>query len=184
MLTLAEAVAAAWNTRCNPWISNTATTTTVEGVDLTSDLGAQATAVVDYPGTSANDALDNQVAGVVRHIIARRYRGGKPKTFMPAVPTNAQADGSHFTDTYVNGLGTAFNNFIGDISTITGAGTDLTNMVNVPYYHGATWVEDMTTGRWRRIPTYRAAPVPDIVTSASVDALMGSQRRRRVGWPP
>lgn len=182
MLSLAEAVGSAWNTNCCPHQSEDITTTEIDGVDLSSELGAGATADVDYVGGTTDPAVENQIAAVVKFEISRRYRGGKPKMYFPGAPTSAVEDDSHFTTAYVNALGTAFTSFDAAIGEIAESGTLLSGIVNVSYYKGFTAVENPITGRYRNVPTYRGAGFPtDFINSFTADTLMGSQRRRRIG---
>lgn len=181
MLAIAEAIASAWNTHCCPAQSEDITTTTVDGVDLTSDMGASATAEVDYPGGVAAAAVSNQIPAIIKYDIDRRYRGGKPKMYFPGPSVDAVLDDSHFTTTYVNALASAFTAFINEVTAISESGTNINEYVNVSYYKGFTAVENMITGRWRNVPTYRTAAdvIIDPVPSVTVDQLFGSQRRRR-----
>jgi hypothetical protein len=68
--------------------------------------------------------------------------------------------------------------FIDDrIGTSSGT-TIITNHVNISYFHGYTLGPPKPGGFQPKIPTPRATPVVDIITSVSVPSLVGSQRRR------
>jgi hypothetical protein len=179
MLTFAEDIAAAWNTHCSPWQNENTTLTTVDGVDLSSTSGASATAVVSHAGNLTTAPVDNAIAAIIKYEIDRRYRGGKPKMYFPGADTSMVADVAHWTTAAVNGLATAFNAFNGALTALTVSGTALDGLWNISFYQGFTSAQNPVTHRWRNIPSYRAVPLQDAVNSFTVDALMGSQKRRR-----
>jgi hypothetical protein len=181
ILSLAETVVASWTNRIGAYQSNDVFTLQCIGNDLSSDTGASATADTDNSGGVADGSIDNQIAAVVKHVIARRYRGGKPKTFVPGIAASYQADQSHWTTALANDLGSAFAAFNTDIAGMSADGCDLSGLVNVSFYTGFTTPKNEETGRYRNVPTYRAVPLIDTVTSFSCDTLFGSQRRRRLG---
>lgn len=181
MLTLAEGVAAAWNDTCGQHQSHNVTTTACDGIDLTTDSGAAATADVDYPGGADEAPVDNQVAGIVKYIIARRYRGGKPKMYIPGLGISGVLDNSHWTTSFADAMGTAFTDFDSAISLLSAGSTDLQEIVNVSFYKGFTPSQNPVTLRWRNIPTYRSEVIIDPVGAFTFDELFGSQKRRRVG---
>lgn len=181
MLTLAEQIAATWNDTCGALQAADVITTQCDGVDLSSTSGASATADVDDAGGGPNPAVANQIAAIGKFIIARRYRGGKPKMFLPGVATAFQADDSHWTTTFANDYGSALNSFNEGIADLSAGSTNLVGIVNVSFYQGFSSSENPVTKRYRNIPTYRTVPLVDSVTSFTADTLMGSQRRRRVG---
>lgn len=184
-LTFAEDIGSAWNTNINPLLGMDVVTQEIDVVDLSSESGLSGTADVDYTGGSAYGPFDNQIAVVIKDEIARRYRGGKPKTFLPGHNNGVQADGSHITSDAASALGTAwtaFNTAIAAISVVEGGTTITCNgMVNVSMYEGFTAIENTITGRWRNVPKYRTTPLVDLIESFTVDTLLGSQRRRRIG---
>jgi len=181
MLTFAEGVASAWNTWCTPIVTSDTTLTTVEGTDMSSDLGAQATADVTYSGSDGGTPVQNATAAVVKGIISRRYRGGKPKNFLPGISTSGLADESHLTSGYASTIGTAWQNWWTAIGALTSSGVALSGPVNVSFYKGFTSHQDPFTLRWRNVPTYRSAALVDVIESFTVDELLGVQKRRRVG---
>ena len=180
LLSIAGGLASLFNTNIWALQSDGAEFSAVDAVDLSSSLGAAATALVTHLGGSANGQMDNQIAAVIKYVIDRRYRGGKPKMYLPAVPNNVQLDTAHFTNTYANDMGTGFSNFQAGLSGISSGGTSLANVVNVSFYSGFNAIENLADGRWRNVPKYRGAPVIDVVSSFTCDTLMGSQKRRRL----
>lgn len=180
MLYFCEGIVSAWDTYVGPFISSSVHTLACDGIDLSSDDGAGNTADVDVAGSGDATSVDNQIAGIVKFDIARRYRGGKPKMYLPGLGADLQEDGSHWTDAAVNDIGSAFTSMAGIIDEISTAGIALIGIVNVSRYQGFTAVENPITHRWRNIPTYRSDPLVDLVGGFTMDPLMGTQKRRRL----
>lgn len=65
------------------------------------------------PGTNATAVMPPQVAVAVSWTIAEVYRGGKPRTYLPGIPTSALtvAGGSQLTATYAGAIDTAATSF-------------------------------------------------------------------------
>lgn len=180
MLYFCEGIVGAWNTYIVPFQANTVHTLACDGIDLSSDDGAGNTADVDFPGGSEDAAVANQIAGIVKFDIARRYRGGKPKMYVPGLNLGLVLDDSHWTDTAVNDIGSAFTTMSGIIAEIATAGIALVTVVNVSRYQGFLAVENPVTHRWRNIPAYRPSPLVDAVGGYTMDPLFGTQKRRRL----
>jgi len=179
-LTFAEDIVGAWHTRVDPYRASTVTNSSCDVVDLSSDTGNSGTADVDTTGGVSSASCDNQVAAVVKFEIARRYRGGKPKMFVPGISVDYILDNSHWTVAFCNDMGTAFTNWNDDITAISAGGVDLNGVFNVGYYKGFTSIENPITHRWRNVPSYLAAPNTDIIESFTCDQVFGSQKRRRL----
>jgi len=178
-LAIAEAIGSVYDSAIIGLQDTNVTLSQVDVVDLSTEYGSSATADVDYHGSGVSGAVDNQIAAVVKFEIARRYRGGKPKMFIPGIESTYQEDGSHWTEAFCNDMGTAFTTFNSDIAEITEGSTDLAGIVNVSLYQGFTAVENPVTHRYRNVPTYRETPLIDTVESFTCDSLMGTQKRRR-----
>jgi|SRR5580700_1295436 hypothetical protein len=180
MLTLCEAIAEGFSTEFMGTFADSVTLTAVDGVDLSATDGAGNTADVDYSGTGGGAPLPNQTAAVLKFDISRRYRGGKPKMFLPVQGGDYLADESHFTSDFCDTLGAAGNSYNSYIKASYADDITLTGLVNVSFYEGFTSVENPVTHRWRNIPAYRAEPLVDAVGGFTCDPVMGSQKRRRL----
>ena len=152
--------------------------TSITATDLQTSSGNVGVAEVSVPGTNANGQLPAGMATCMNHKIARRYRGGKPKTFLPLGTVADVANGNTWTDAYQTAFATSFLEFVGDVLTFTSASFQPTNHVNVSYYAGFTAVLNPVTGRYRNVPKLRATPVIDTITTSVVAPKFGSQRRR------
>lgn len=154
--------------------------TECEVTDLSSDEGAQAS----FSGTTAGSVGGQVLAGgtclVANYTISRRYRGGKPRSYLPwgsaSTLENAQQWDADFLSDCRSKLDTFFATCIGS----TSGGCTITNQVNVSYYNGSTAVIVGSAGseRGKTIPTRRAVPLVNAVTSRAILGRPGSQRRR------
>jgi hypothetical protein len=115
---------------------------------------------------------------LVNFLITRRYRGGKPRWYLPwgggGDLTSRQEWTAGFITNVTSAISAIRTGFIGASS----GSTSVSNQVNVSYYSGFTAVENPITHRWRNVPTLRATPAVGVIESYSVAGLVSSQRRR------
>jgi hypothetical protein len=174
----AQSVGAAFGTRFAAYMAIGTSQTSVTVEDLNTNSGAVGFDVTAHAGTRNGGVLAPGTALMIQHIIARRYRGGKPKMFLPfGVSTDITAGGL-WSSAIVTPAGTAIINFYADLAAAgwTGAGT-ITH-TNVSYYQGFTVVTNPITHRSRNVPTLRGTPLIDTVINYSVEQGIASQRRR------
>lgn len=180
--TLATDVSTGFGTDLAPEMSQNYALTGVECTDLTSPTSAQGTWTGSVPGTRSSASVDNTLNDAVIHnfVIARRYRGGKPKTFWPFGVSGDRQDDAHWHSSFATEVENAWASFKTYLQALTGIGCTLTDHVNVSYYSGFASVQNPVTKRWENIPTPRTGTaVIDGITGNSVNLMIGSQRRRR-----
>lgn len=177
--TFCTAVGTHWNTRLGPFYDNSSGLLRTDAEDLSSPTSAVGEDVNTHIGTRAGDRLQAATSAVISAAIARRYRGGHPRSYLAVGTFPDLADRQTWTSTFVNALQTAFVLFINDITTSVWAGGGTLGPVNVSYFNG---FHNFTfpSGRTRPIPTLRAAPVIDAITDYFVRTKLGSQRRRNL----
>lgn len=181
--TLASDIAAAWATHLAPNIGSDWSLTEVDVLDIATNSGLSGTAAVSTPGGISSNPIPAQVAVNVEFDIARRYRGGKPRMFLPP-PTNAQTvDVAHWTAAYVTAVDTGVLAWATEIEALSVGSMGSLQHVNLSYYEGFTNVTN-SSGRTRAAPKYRDAAKLDTITAYSAKQTMGSQRRRRVSTTP
>lgn len=147
--------------------------------DLSSSTAAVGSATFSHTGTRTGDGLPPGTCAMEQFIIARRYRGGKPKIFLPFGTSTDLTGAGVWSGSALTAFNTAWANHIVAILAggWTGAGT-LTH-VSVSYYEGFTAVQNPVTGRWRNVAKLRVGgPVVDAVVSYSIEQGISSQRRR------
>jgi hypothetical protein len=131
--------------------------------DLSSNLGAQALYTESNAGGMTGPTFSAQVACVISWHVARRYRGGHPRTYLPPPEQTQIFDTSHWKDTFVSSALGAANSFMGAVNAITT--TELTSVTlgQVSY----------VLNKARRDP-----PIFERFETVSVDSRIDTQRRR------
>lgn len=175
---LATAIATEWNSNLAAMTATTDVLDSVECQDLSSDLGVVGVATPSDAGTRSGTAFPASIAANISHIIARHYRGGKPKTFLRCGVTSDlhSSSSNDWSSSFQSALKTAWQAWVAGV--LSTPNCNLTNIVNVSYYQGFTSVLNPVTGRTRDVPKLRTTPVVDVITDAAVIARLGSQRRR------
>jgi hypothetical protein len=159
-------------------INSTFTLVEIDLLDITTETGASGSWTGTEEGGDTTSPVAAQVATSVEFDIARRYRGGKPRMFLPPPGSSEVADPAHWTDGFVSGTNTNMAAFMTEIGAISVGGlSDLTH-VSLSYYKGFTNLPN-SSGRERAVPTYRATALVDTVTGYSTKKMFGSQKRRR-----
>lgn len=178
--TFASDVATNWGVEIAPFVFTTEALHGVTCTDLATDVGAEGTWTGDIAGTDANGAeLPANAAAVVNHHIARRYRGGRPRTYLRAGTTASLATGStnEWSTTFQNSLLTAWSAWVTYVGGRSYASFTVDGEANVSWFSGNT-VFTTPTGRARNIPVKRAVPLLDPIVGSVVAAKVGSQRKR------
>lgn len=134
-------------------------------------------------GTSGGAPLPDSIGMLARHTIARRYRGGKPKSFTPLGAATDLDPSGDFNAAALATVNTAWVAFWASLITITNAGTSLDRMVSISYFSGSTWQpHPPPANKTVRVPTLRVAPVIDDITATALSPRPGSQRRRNFAF--
>lgn len=178
---IASDIRAAFSTDLAGLMSDDFDLAEVEVTDLSSATGGQGSDTTLVNGTRAGNPPMIDSAVNLGFTIARRYRGGKPKTFLPF---GIQSDVSttvysEWTTGFQSGVNSDWTNFDTAVLAISTGGTAVTQHVSVSYYEGFTAAQNPVTGRWRNIPKLRAAPVVDVITGHEANLEISQQRRRR-----
>ena len=155
------------------------TLTSVQIQDLNSSTGAQGSSTTASVGTRTGATTTANVASLFNHQIARRYRGGKPRSYFPFGNNGdlqtQQSWGASFISAANSGFAAWNSAFVGSTST----STTISAHVNVSYYSGFTNVSYGSPTKYRRVPTLRVGgPVIDVITNSTINSRVGSIRRR------
>lgn len=150
-------------------------------IDLTSDTAAEGSWAGSIAGANAAHDMPLDTALLQNFTIARRFRGGKCRTYWPfGTPGNLNSDDVTWTSAFLATAATAWANFYTAVQAFTGIGITSLTHVNVSYYKGFASVQDPVTKRWRNIPTPVAGPItPDLITGNAFRPEVSQQRRRR-----
>ena len=180
-ITFGNDVATSFDGSINLALSDQVALVGVIVTDLSMPSGARGEAVVNLPGHNASPLLTNGACFNIAAKINRRYRGGKPKVFIPGVMASQVANGVTLDPVSQSGMTTSWNDFIAELggkvlpTFTTGAS------VNISYYSGFTAVQNPLTKRWRNVPTLRGVPLVDPIDTWVCQSVLGSQRRRLRG---
>jgi hypothetical protein len=150
----------------------------IEAIDLTTTSSAEGSWVGAEAGTGTDPPVPVDVCVVSSYKIARRYRGGHPRGYWPFGTSGQLETLQTWTEAFISNLHDVMNTFFTNVRAATWTGAGTLEHVNVSYFEGFTVVTDPTTGRARNVPTVRATPVVDIVTSRIERIRIGTQRRR------
>lgn len=161
-----------------PLMGTDVTHTGVTVTDLSSASAPEAVATGSDPGTRSGGPLSGGTCAVVSATIARRYRGGKPRSYFPFGVDTDLSTRQTWSTVFVAALQSAYGSFTSSIIGTNHGSTTISNHVNVSYYEGTKVVISPTTGRARNVPQLRTTPVVDTIVNHNVVAYPGSQRRR------
>lgn len=114
-------------------------------------------------GTRTGGALSGGTCVVMNHAIARRYRGGKPRSYCPFGTTAELQSLGTWTSSFLTTVNSDWSAFITACKAATVSGITITNFVNVSYHNNKA---------------LRPTPVIDPILASSPRLRLGSQRRR------
>lgn len=176
--TIAAAVGTAWHTNLGPLCTNTSALFLVEVIDLATVNGGVGQAAPNQNGTRAGTPLPIEVCALANHKIARKYRGGKPRSYFPyGVEADMNTDQRTWTGSFIAAFNTDYAAFRTAMNALTGGTTNLTGPVNVSYYKGYS-APTIVNNRAKNHLAPRATPVVDSIISTALNPLLASQRRR------
>lgn len=148
--------------------------------DLNTTSGGQGIHSGSTAGSGGTTILPAGACFLINYEIARRYRGGKPRSYMPIGTGGDLTNPGAWSTGAVSAVTTAVINFIAALVGATEGSTTLAAHVNVSYYSGV----NTSTPPWRGPgfrypPKLRTGPItPDLITSVAANQKPGSQRRR------
>jgi hypothetical protein len=178
-LAIAAQIGSYWAADLKSQLSTSYALEIVTVLDLASATGAEGESISAIAGTRTGTLLGASTSVVLNHQIARRYRGGKPKSFLPYFTNSDLATPQKWVASNVTGLNSVWSTFITNVCSISISGTTISTYVSVSYYQGFTVVTSPTTGRTRNVPKLRTGgPVIDQIVASQGSVTLGSQRRR------
>lgn len=180
MVAFVSAVGTAWATHLQAFAGAYVELTEVLAQDLSSDTAAVAEEAVALTGTRAGADLPAGVAVLINFGIARRYRGGKPRVYVPYFTDADVLTPQSWAAASVANLQAAFQAFLTECEAAVWAGGGPMSQTSVSYYLGSTDVISGTVPymRGKTKATLRAVPLAFPVTNVLVSSVPSSQRRR------
>jgi hypothetical protein len=181
--TIASDIASAWGTDLAGQVNDSFSLTEIDVLDIASLTGASGQWTGSTEGSNSGTQLPSQCAVNIEYDIARRYRGGKPRMFLPPGSASQLVDTGHWTTGYVSAVHTGVVNFFTAVEAISVGAVGALAHVNLSYYSGFKNITN-SSGRERAVPQYRDTATLDTVNGYAVKAVIGSQRRRRISTTP
>lgn len=175
-----NAVATVLGDAWDSWLANVhpnqVTLEEVTTEDLTSDTSPSGSATYASVG-GLTGGISAAASVVVSSEIARRYRGGHPRSYWPAGSESKLGSAQTWSSAFITDFVTAYTGFVGACVTGWPSGLTPAGFANVSYFHGFT-NHTYPSGRTRAVPLVRGAAVIDAVEGWVVRQSVGSQRRR------
>lgn len=166
--TLATNLSSWWLTNIVP-ICNTGTVmNSMTVLDISSRTGLAAVSNTARTGTLTNPCTNN-VSYAISWLIARRYRGGHPRTYMAGLSTQQLNGTQQLLGTARTSILTGWTTLLAALSGYSLASMPNLRLCNVSYYHGKN--PDGT-------PALRPTPVVDLIVGTKGDLRIDSQRHR------
>jgi hypothetical protein len=183
--TLAGDISTAWASHISPLHAAYYALEEVDVLDIATTSGLSGQDLTVHNGSRAGTALPVQCALNVEFGVARRYRGGKPRFYLPPMCEADLIDQGHYDPSILSGISTAVGAFFSQIEALSIGSLGTLAHVNLSYYHGY----ETSSPPWRGPgfkypPKYRATALHDVVTSYSAKGVVGSQKRRRTSTTP
>jgi hypothetical protein len=165
----ATSIGSAWNLYLKGLVHTTCRLTNVIVTDISSRTGNSGSGPGAVSGTKAGTQLPANVAFCATKVIARRYRGGHPRIYLPGMCVADALDQRNWTGTLVSTNQGALNSWLASLNAAAPAGLGAVHMTNVSYWFTPTA---------HLPPVLRPTPVIDPVVSFRADSRIDSQRRR------
>jgi hypothetical protein len=182
-VTIAGDIEGYWTSYIAPLVNTGVTLTEIDVLDIATNSGLSGQWTGSSAGVRAGTGLPLQVATNVELDIARRYRGGKPRLYLPPGCESDLATQASYTSGFLASVNSDVAGFFSHIAGISVGSVGTLAHVNLSYYKGFTNITN-SSGRERAVPTYRATALHDVITGYSAKATLGSQRRRRTSTTP
>lgn len=178
MNTFAAAVTTAYSSNLASLLNDNLFMTGVVCEDLSSSTGAVGSSSTSVTGTRAGSVITNATCALLNFKIARRYRGGKPRLYLPFGSIADTATSNTWTAGFISAVNTGWTNFITAVIAAAWTGATITGQSNVSFYQGFTNFTG-PTGRERARSTPRTgSAVVDAMSSHALNPKFGTQRRR------
>lgn len=169
-----------FNTIGNNWkthMSSFVILTSLQLTDLSSSTGVQVVHNGAINGLLVSTPVANSVCVVTEWEIARRYRGGKARTYWPGATLSATFDTESWDPAFIANWKTDFQAMLTALDVAGPGAITLGFPTAVSYYSGFTTVLRPPL-RPRIVNTLRVNPLVDPITGVEVRSKFGTQRRR------
>jgi hypothetical protein len=182
--TLASDISSAWATHVSPLYPSYWLHDLVDVIDIATTSGFSGFDTTSHNGTLSGTALPLQVATNVEYDISNRYRGGKPRMYLPGAVEEQLVDQSHYEGSFVTTVNSGVSAFFTAVEALTIGSMGTLQHVLLSYYDGFENYTD-TSGRNHNRPKYRTPNAVHFnITGYSCKAELSTQDRRRTATTP
>ena len=179
LVTLADVFVTSFASNLQDKFSANSGLANVEITDLSSPTGAVGESTTGpVIGTEAGIVLPGATCVLVNALIDRRYRGGHPRTYVPAFTEDDLSNEQQWEGGSIAAFLPAWEDYVmaGTGSVWPGGGT--LTPVNISYFSGFTSVQNPITLRWRNVPKLRVTPLVDVIANFEINPAPCFQTRR------
>lgn len=160
----------------------------VDVLDIASATGFSSQTPVSESGTRSGTSLPLQCATNVEFGIDYRYRGGKPRMYLPPGVEADLLDQSHYQGSFVTAVDTGVAAFFTALEGLSIGSMGTLAHVVLSYFDGYD-KNQPPTGKWRGPgfkypPAYRSEALHYAVSGYAAKATISSQKRRRTSTTP
>lgn len=145
--------------------------------DLSTMAQPHAVAGTSTVGTRAGTAVPSAACALQRGTIPRRYKGGKPRVYLPFGTSSDLTTSNEWSGAALTDFTTGFNVLL-NAATAHSAPLNFDHSVNIGYYSGYTLGPAQPGGFRKKVPTPLGAPNVDTITVWTSIPRVASQRRR------
>lgn len=178
---LAAHVGSAWSDQLSGMFGASTTLESVSCVDLTTLDSGEGISVSADGGTRSGGDLPGGACALIGYTIDRRYRGGKPRTYLAAGTDTDLLNRQTWTTDFIGEMNTQWPLFVAEVSAGAVGSTAFGAQVMVSYYSG-THATPSPTNPDRQVnrPVRRDTPVVNPIQFAACRPHVASQRRRNL----
>lgn len=181
--TLAGDVSTAWGTNLKGDCQDNISLVEVDVLDIATNSGLSGQWTGTITGTNGSTFTPIQCAINIEYGIARRYRGGKPRCYLPPAGNSELLGNNRWSSAFLSSVTTDVTAFFTAVEALSVGAVGTLKHVSLSYYKGFTNITN-SSGRERAVPTYRGTAVHDNVTGYFPKQIIGSQKRRRTATTP
>lgn len=143
--------------------------------------GAEGGTAASVVGTRAGNPIGAASSCLIHYPISRRYRGGKPRTYLPMGTDADLLTRQTWTGAFLSAIETFWNTVrVAAVDAGPVGASVVGSQVAVSYYGPPNRLITGSTGRVRTISTVRATPIVDVLSSFQPRPKVASQRRRNL----
>jgi len=160
------------------WMHEDTEITLVTVTDLSTSSAGVGSYPADITGSLTGGLIALGTAFLVNYQISRRYRGGRPRNYLPAGDAAVLETSRSWTTAFQTVVTNSWNTFIADCITDAPSGITDVAHVNVTYYGPPNYTKGVLPERVKTYSTKLAVPIVDDINSTTYSLIPSSQRRR------